>query len=194
MALTNLRKGLDMMKTKRIVSLLFLAAGLALSTASGAPIDNLSRYFAGNYKGVTPGNHLLMQINPMATDITHPYDYFIQVSGQFENINVREQGVLRIEPQGASIYLGYVPHFNPAVSSMSPGAGRFSVGELNASCSTYLAVDGDGFAGETRPSDCSRAIRGAAGRTWRVEIEPNRLTLKDARTGETLRFEKDSKN
>lgn len=182
-----------MISTKRIVSFFFLAAGIALSTASGAPIDNLSRYFAGNYVGVTPGNHLMLQINPITTDVTHPYDYFIQVSGQFEKTNVREQGVLRIETQGNSIYLGYVPHFNPAISSMSPNAGRFSVGELNASCSTYLAVDGDGFAGDTRPSDCARAIRGTAGRTWRIEIEPNRVTLKDARTGETLRFEKEIK-
>jgi hypothetical protein len=182
-----------MMSTKRIVSFLFFAVGIAVSTASGAPIDNLSRYFAGNYTGVTPGNHLMLQINPVTFDMSHPYDYFIQVSGQFEKTNVREQGVLRIETQGNSIYLSYVPHFNPAISSMSPSAGRFSSDEMNSSCGIYLAVEGDGFSGDTRPSDCARAIRGTAGRTWRIEIEPNRITLKDARTGETLRFEKEVK-
>jgi hypothetical protein len=162
-------------------------------TAGAAPIDNLSRYFTGTYRGVTPGNNLTIQITPVTINIENPYDYFVAVSGQFEKTNIREQAVLRIETQGDSIHIGYIPHFDAAVSSISPSVGRFSSGELNAACGLYLKVEGDGFGGETRPSDCARAIRGTAGRSWRVEIEPNRITLKDAKTGETLRFEKEEK-
>lgn len=170
-----------------------LLAIVTAATAGAAPIDNLSRYFAGTYRGVTPGNNLTLQITPVTIDISNPYDYFLTVSGQFEKTNIREQSLLRIETQGDSIHIGYIPHFNPAVTGISPSVGRFSPDELNAACGLYLKVEGDGFGGETRPSDCARAIRGTAGRSWRVEIEPNRVTLKDAKTGETLRFEKEEK-
>jgi hypothetical protein len=135
----------------------------------------------------------MLQINPVTINLSNPYDYFVTVSGQFEKVNIREQGLIRIEPQGDSIHFGYIPHFNPGVTGISPSVGRFSSDELNAACGVYLKIEGDGFAGETRPSDCARAIRGTGGRSWRVEIEPNRITLKDAKTGETLRFEKDQK-
>lgn len=170
-----------------------LVALATAMTAGAAAIDNLSRYFAGMYRGVTPGNNLTIQITPVTIDMTNPYDYFVTVSGQFEKTNIREQALLRIETQGDSIHIGYIPHFNPAVTGISPSVGRFSPDELNAACGVYLKIEGDGFGGETRPSDCARAIRGTAGRSWRVEIEPNRITLKDAKTGETLRFEKEEK-
>jgi len=175
-----------------VIGLLVLVTAMTAG-AGPAPIDNLSRYFAGMYRGVTPGNNLTLQITPVTLSMTNPYDYFVSVSGQFEKTNIREQAVLRIETQGDSIHIGYIPHFDAAVSSISPSVGRFSPDELNAACSLYLKVQGDGFGGETRPSDCARAIRGTAGRSWRVEIEPNRVTLKDAKTGETLRFENEDK-
>ena len=176
----------------RAAAIALVAVATAL-TASAAPIDNLSRYFAGVYRGVTPGNNLTIQITPVTIDLSNPYDYFVMVSGQFEKTNIREQALLRIETQGDSIHLGYIPHFDPAITGLSPSVGRFSPDELNAACGVYLKVEGDGFGGETRPSDCARAIRGTAARSWRVEIEPNRITLKDAKTGETLRFEKEDK-
>jgi hypothetical protein len=165
------------------------------TTAGAAPaaVDNLARYFTGNYRGVTPGNNLILQINPITLSMTNPYDYFVTISGQFEKTNVREQGLIRIEPQGDSIHFGYIPHFNPAVTGISPSVGHFNSDELSSACGIYLKIQGDGFAGETRPSDCARAIRGTAGRTWNVEIEPNRITLRDAKSGETLRFEKEEK-
>jgi hypothetical protein len=126
-------------------------------------------------------------------NLSNPYDYFVTVSGQFEKTNLREQALLRIEPQGDSIHIGYVPHFNPGVTAMSPGVARFSSDELNSACGVYLKIEGDGFGGETRPSECARAIRGTAARSWRIEIEPNRITLRDAKTAETLRFEKEDK-
>lgn len=169
--------------------------GLALAIGAGtalavAPIDNLARYFAGIYRGVTPGNELMLQITPVTINISNPYDYFLTVSGKFENVNVREQGLLRIEPQGDSIHLGYIPHFNPGISAVTAGVAHFTNDELSSACGMYLKIIGDGFGGDTRPSECARAIRGSAGRSWRIEIEPNRITLKDAKTGETLRFEK----
>lgn len=165
------------------------------STAGAAPaaVDNLARYFTGFYRGVTPGNNLTLQINPVTINFSNPYDYFVTVSGQFEKTNVREQGLIRIEPQGDSIHLGYIPHFNPGITGISPSVGRFNSDELNAACGVYLKIEGDGFGGETRPSDCARAIRGTAGRTWNLEIEPNRITLRDAKSGETLRFEKEDR-
>jgi len=184
---------------KRTVTAAAIVAALvfgatAASAAGPVPVNNLARYFPGNYQGATPGNDLLIQINPISIDMIHPYDYFATISGKFDQTSVREQGVLRIEPQGNSIYMAYIPHFNPGVSAVSPQPGNFTADELNASCGIYLRVEGDGFAGETRPSDCARAIRGTAARSWRVEIEPNRITLKDARSGETLRFEKGAKS
>lgn len=176
----------------RAAAIALVALATAL-TAGAAPIDNLSRYFAGMYRGVTPGNNLTLQITPVTISLSNPYDYFVTVSGQFEKTNIREQALLRIDTQGDSIHIGYIPHFNPGVTAISPSAGRFSPDELNAACGVYLKIEGDGFGGETRPSDCARAIRGTAARSWRVEIEPNRITLKDAKTGETLRFEKEEK-
>ena len=49
----------------------------------------------------------------------HPFDLFLQVSGQFEKDNVRQQGVIRLEAQGQDIYFTYIPHFNPAVTALS---------------------------------------------------------------------------
>jgi hypothetical protein len=173
--------------------LLLLAALGGPGRAAGAAIDNLQRYFAGNYTGVTPGNHLLLQINPVNFAFAQEYDYFLTISGTFEKTNIRQQGLIKIQAQGDSIYLGYIPHFDPAITGVSPGINRFNSDELDSACGTYLYIVGDGFGGQTRPSDCIRAIRGAAGRSWNVEIEPNRITLKDAKTGETLRFEKETK-
>jgi len=171
-----------------IAALAFITAGSTVARA--AAIDNLSRYFAGTYRGVTPGNDLMLQINPVTINIDNPYDYFLTISGKFEKTNMRQQGVIRIEPQGDSIHLGFIPHFNPGITGVSPQVGRFTSDELNSACGVYLKIEGDGFAGETRPSDCARALRGTAARSWRIEIEPNRITLKDVKTGETLRFEK----
>lgn len=169
---------------------LFFLAAPGLFAAGPAPIDNLARYLAGTYIGVTPGNNVTINIVPVTFNLSHPYDYFVTVFGKFGKVNYRSQGVIRVEPQGDSIYVGYLPHFNPAISSMSPGVGRFSSEELNSACGEYLKVEGDGFSGVTRYSDCARAIRGTAGRSWQVDIEPNRLMFKDVKTGETLRFEK----
>ena len=178
----------------RAAAITVLAIVTAATAGAGpAPIDNLARYFTGKYRGVTPGNNLMLQINPVSISMSNPYDYFVTISGQFEKTNVREQGLIRIETQGDSIHFGYIPHFNPAVTSISPSVGRFNSDELSSACGIYLKSQGDGFAGETRPSDCARAIRGTAGRTWDVEIEPNRITLRDAKSGETLRFEKEEK-
>jgi hypothetical protein len=179
--------------SKRIFPVVAALALGALPAGAGlAPIDNLARYLPGNYRGATPGNELMIQINPVSLDPARPYDYFVSVFGKFNGTYIREQGVLRIDPQGGSIYLGYLPHFNPGVTSVSPNVARFSSDELNAACGVYLKIQGDGFGGETRPSDCARAIRGTAGRSWNIGIEPNRITLKDAKSGETLRFEKET--
>ncbi len=177
------------------IAAVILSAGSARAQIfAAAPIDNLARYFAGTYEGVTPGNQLVLTITPVTLSMSRPYDYFLTVSGKFEKTNIHEQGVLTIESQGNSIHVGYIPHFSPTVSALSPNVGRFTSDELNSACGVYLKVEGDGFSGDTRPSDCARAIRGTAGRSWRISIEPNRITLKDVRTEETLRFEKAAKS
>jgi hypothetical protein len=178
----------------RAAAIALLALVTATTAGAGpAAVDNLARYFTGNYRGVTPGNNLILHINPVSINMSNPYDYFVTISGQFEKTNVREQGLIRVEPQGDSIHFGYIPHFNPAVTGVSPSVGRFNSDELNSACGIYLKIQGDGFGGETRPSDCARAIRGTAGRTWDLEIEPNRITVRDAKSGETLRFEKEER-
>lgn len=152
----------------------------------------LSAMFSGTWQGSTPGNELLLQIRSATTDPSHLYDLYVQVSGKYQGQNIRQQGLLRLEPQGKSVYVGYIPHFDPTVSALSTDVARFTDEEANAACGLVMDPKGDGFAGETVGSTCARAIRGALGK-WTIEVEPGTLRIRDVKTGETLRFKKGGK-
>jgi hypothetical protein len=163
-----------------------LAAAAAQGASANAAFD-LATLLSGTFQGTTPGNELRLDLRPVPTDGQHPYDLFLEATGKFQGENVRRQGLLRLEQEGRDVYVGYVPHFDATVTSMSANATRFTNSEANAACGFHLAPRGDGFAGETSGSSCAIAMRGAIGK-WSLEIESGMLRLRNVESGETLRF------
>jgi hypothetical protein len=153
-------------------------------------IYEISAMMSGTFEGATPGNHLMLRLSPVALEPARPYDLFLSVTGSFENDNVYQQGVIRLETQGDDIYFTYIPHFNPQVTSLSSDAGRFTERELSSACSFVLNPKGDGFAGNTLGSaTCALAMRGAVGK-WSVETEPGSIRVRNVDSGETLRWKR----
>lgn len=178
------------------------AAAPATSEARSAPDRDrprggnaeadLASMLGGRYEGVTPGNKLHLNVTGVAFhSLSHPFDLFLEVSGQFDDTNIREQGFLHLSNQGRGVYVGYIPHFDPTVSGLSPRAARFTASEANAACSLYLEPQGDGFFGDTQGTTCALAIRGALGK-WSLRVEPGGLVVRSESSGETLRFRRAS--
>jgi hypothetical protein len=180
-----------MKSTSRVITIgvALLVATLPLAAASLNPQIELSGMLSGIFRGSTPGNDLSLTIRSVTTDPSHLYDLYVTVSGKYQGTNVRQQGLIRLESQGKSAYLGYIPHFDPTVSSMSANAARFSDEEANAACGLVMEPKGDGYGGETVGSTCARAIRGAMGK-WTIEVEPGSLRIRNSQSGETLRFKR----
>jgi hypothetical protein len=186
---------------KHLVAALVLAAAPAIPALAqqDAPssrssrdsrIYEISAMMSGTFEGATPGNHLLLRLSPVALEPARPYDLFLSVMGTFENDNVYQQGVIRLETQGDDIYFTYIPHFNSQVTSLSADAGRFTERELSSACSFVMNPKGDGFAGNTLGSaTCALAMRGAVGK-WSVETEPGSLRVRNVDSGETLRWKR----
>ena len=163
-----------MKKTTRLG--IFLAALLAAALPLGAA-DNkmfeLSQMLSGTFQGSTPGNDLRLTIRSATTDPSHLYDLYVQAAGKYQGRNVRQQGLIRLESQGKGVYFGYIPHFDPGVSSLSSDVARFTESEANAACGLVMEPASDGYEGETVGSTCIRAIRGATGK-WTIEVSPAR--------------------
>ncbi|MEP6993245.1 MAG: CpcT/CpeT family chromophore lyase [Acidobacteriota bacterium] len=158
------------------------------ATASSDKLFDIASILSGTFEGSTPGNHLRLNLRPLSIDPEHPYDLFLEVTGQFEKDNVHQQGVIRLERQGSDIYFTYIPHFDPAITALSSGAGRFTERELTSACSFVVKPEGDGFAGDTLgTTTCALAMRGASGK-WSVELEAGNIRLRNTVSGETLRF------
>ena len=166
-----------------------LLAALPLAAASANHVADLATMLSGSYEGTTPGNEIRLTIRSVTTDPSHLYDLFLQATGKYQGENVRQQGLIRLESQGNGVYVGYIPHFDATISSMSPDVGKFTDDEANAACGLVLGAKGDGFAGETVGSTCMRAIRGALGK-WTIEIEPGTIRIRNVKSGETLRFKR----
>jgi hypothetical protein len=154
---------------------------------TGTPEADFAAMFVGRWEGVTPGNKLVADVQSAPIRLTHPYDLFLEVSGTFDDVNIRQQGYVHLTAQGRGVFMGYIPHFDPTVSALSPRAGRFSSSEANAACSLNLEPRGDGYYGETQGTTCAFAIRGAVG-TWSLQVEPGQLVVRSTASGETLRF------
>lgn len=186
------------MKTTTRVAILgavLLAATLPLSAQKGSSANQpyeLSSMFSGTWEGSTPGNELHLQIRSATTDPSHLYDLYVQVAGKYQGENVRQQGLIRLDPQGKSVYVGYIPHFDPTVTGLSADVARFTDSEASAACGLVMSPKGDGFMGETVGSTCARAIRGALGK-WTIEVDPATIRIRNVKSGETLRFRKASK-
>jgi hypothetical protein len=172
-----------------LLGLLAVASPLA---AAENPVAAAAGILSGTFQGSTPGNELRLDLRSIVTDPEHLYDLFFECSGKYQGQNVRRQGLIRLETQGRDVYLGYIPHFDPTVTSMSAQATRFTESEANAACGLTLAARGDGFAGETPGAGCALALRGVLGK-WTVEIEPGSFRVREVKTGETLRFKRISK-
>lgn len=153
-----------------------------------------SSMLSGNWTGSSPGNDLRLDIDSVIIrSLSHPHDLFLRVTGAFQGTNIGQSGYLHLQNQGDDLFVGFIPHFDPTVTSMSREAGRFTSSETNAACSFYVTPRGDGFVGETRGSTtCALAIRGAVGK-WVLEVEPGTLAVRHAESGETLRFRKSSR-
>lgn len=165
-------------------------ASAALGQGSDSPVYVISSQLSGNFEGVTPGNHLTLNLSPVTLEPARPYDLFLSVTGQFENDNVVQQGVIRLETQGRDVYFTYIPHFSPQVTALSADAGRFTERELSSACSFVMNPKGDGFTGETLgTTTCALAMRGAIGK-WTIETEPGGIRVRNNDSGETLRFRK----
>lgn len=171
---------------------LLVSGQASRAAASSNPALDLAQILSGTFQGTTPGNELRLDLRPVTTDSEHPYDLFLEVAGKYQGQNVRRQGVVRMETAGKDVYFGYVPHFDPTVTSMSADAARFTPSETNAACGFHLKPVGDGFTGETSGSSCAIALRGVVGK-WTVELEPGGIRLRSAESGETLRFRRVSK-
>lgn len=184
---------------KHICAAVLLAAvaaspALAQSTSTDSRIYEISAMLSGVFEGATPGNHLTLNLTSVTLEPARPYDLFVSVMGTFENDNVYQQGVIRLETQGKDIYFTYIPHFSPQVTALSADAGRFTERELSSACSFVMNSKGDGFAGDTLGNaTCALAMRGAVGK-WSVELEPGSIRLRNVDSGETLRFRKTSKS
>ena len=185
-----------MKRTSRVTILAAAVLAAALPLAAAGAGDNtpyeLANLLSGTWQGSTPGNDLRLQIRSATTDPSHLYDLYVQVSGKYQGDNVRQQGLIRLEGQGKSVYFGYIPHFDPTVTAMSTDVARFSEEEANAACGLVMDPKGDGFAGETVGSTCARAVRGALGK-WTIELEPGSIRIRNVASGETLRFKKAGK-
>ena len=180
-------------RTLSIVAAALLALALPAVAATQNQVLDLVSILSGTWQGSTPGNDLRLEIRSVTTDPSHPYDLFLSISGRFGKTNVRQQGLMRLESQGRTVYVGYIPHFDPTVTALSPNAARFTSEEANAACGLNLKEEGDGFSGETVGSSCVRAIRGAIGK-WILDMEPGSIRLQHAESGETLRFQKAAKD
>ena len=180
-----------------LLGFVMLASTAGTPSAAGAAtrdrIFQIASILQGRFEGSTPNNHLTLDLSTVTIDPSHPFDIFVQVSGKFENDNVRQQGLIRLESQGEDIYFTYIPHFNPAVTVLSNDVGQFTERELTSACSFIMKPEGDGFGGETLGiTACAQAMRGAIGK-WSVELEPGGIRLQSVQTGETLRFTQTSK-
>jgi hypothetical protein len=181
------------MKRRIFIGMAVATLLAASSTLWGADSAyQIANILSGTFKGSTPGNELRLDFRPVPTDPQHPYDLFLDVSGKYLDAPVKRQGLVRIESQGRGIYVGYIPHFDNTVTSLSPDAARFSENEASAACGFSLNAAGDGFAGETSGSTCAFALRGATGK-WSIELEPGTIRLRNVATGETLRFRREGK-
>jgi hypothetical protein len=160
--------------------------------AADSPIVSVASILSGTFQGTTPGNELRLDLRTITMDPQHLYDIFFECAGKYQGENVRRQGLIRLEPQGRGVYLGYIPHFDATVTSLSPQATRFSESEANAACGLTLRPQGDGFIGETPGSSCALAMRGALGK-WTIEIEPGSFRIREVKSGETLRFKRVAK-
>jgi len=173
------------------------------SQASAAPPDDkpkatnavleIGPMLTGTFQGTTPGNNLsAVIVGNSSPNVGSVYNLSMRVTGTYRDGGVREQGVIRLENQGRTVSLQYIPHFDPAAGTLTTDALRFTPRELESACNFDVKARGDGYFGETVGStSCARAIHGAVGK-WSFEVEPGSIRIRNSESGETLRFKRTS--
>lgn len=161
---------------------------------TASAVLDLASMLTGTFEGSTPGNNISVIVTgTVSAASTTEYNLPVRVTGKYQDQGVRQQGVIRLENQGRTVLLTYIPHFDPAVGLLSIEALAFTPQELEAACNFDVMPRGDGFFGQTLGSTtCARAIRGAVGK-WSFEVEPGSIRIRSSQTGETLRFRRASK-
>ena len=103
-----------------------LSAATVLFASSEDQVLELMTILSATFQGSTPGNDLRLDLWPVAnSDLSH-HDLFLQVTGKYQGQVVRRQGLMRLEGQGKGVYVGYIPHFDPAVTALSSNAAVFT--------------------------------------------------------------------
>jgi hypothetical protein len=182
------------------LALALIGSGCTTSTSTSTPPEarrssnpaaDLAAMLSGRFEGASPGNKLTLNIQSVGIrSLEHPYDLFLEVRGKYQDDNVHQEGYLHLHNQGRDVAVGYIPHFDPTVSALSPGAARFTSSEINAACSVYFKPVGDGFVADTAGSTtCAFALRGAVGK-WEIRAEPGTIVVRNVESGETLRFKR----
>ena len=176
-----------------------LACSSATTSPGGAPAEaratsslpDLVSMLSGRFRGASPGNELFLDLGTVRARTGTQFDVFLTVSGRYRDTNIRRAGLLRLSTQGRDVHAAYIPHFDPTVTSLSQAASRFTQEELDAACTLYFSPSGDGYYGETRGSTtCAPAMPGAVGK-WTIEVDPSGIRVRNAESGETMRFVKD---
>jgi hypothetical protein len=179
------------------------SGGGAASQASSAPpadrpkttnaVLEIGPMLTGTFQGTTPGNNLTaVIIGNSSPNVGSIYNLSMRVTGSYRDGGVREQGVIRLENQGRTVSLQYIPHFDPAAGTLTTDALRFTPRELESACNFDVKARGDGYFGETvGTTTCARAIHGAIGK-WSFEVEPGSIRIRNSESGETLRFKRTS--
>jgi hypothetical protein len=80
-----------------------------MTAASADRVYDIAAILSNTFEGSTPGNHLTLDLRPVVMDPNHPHDLFLTVTGQFQNDNIKQQGVIRLEQQGNDVYFTYIP-------------------------------------------------------------------------------------
>src|SRR5574337_426887 len=135
----------------------------ATCTFAEVQLDTFVRYFSGTYRGVTPGNDLVMTINPIFAKNHSPLrTYYVTISGKYNRVNVYVHGVIELNTYGKYLSIHYVPDHNPASSELFSNVEEITRENIDDVCEVFLQEEGDGYGGHTRMSECARAIRGTA--------------------------------
>ena len=162
--------------------------------AAANPAVDLGSMLTGTFEGSTPGNNLTaVLLGTLSQSTGTEFNTSMRVTGKYNESPIRQQGVIHLESRGQTVYLQYIPHFDPTVGTLTTDMLRFTPRELESACNFDMKPRGDGYVGETiGTTTCARAIQGAIGK-WTFEVEPGSIRIRNSGTGETMRFKRTSK-
>src|SRR6266567_3742559 len=140
------------MKSRILIAAAMIALTSRCATSSGRgtanaanPVTAIASMLSGTFIGTTPGNELTLDFKTTGFESGDVFNIFLTAAGKYQDRNVRDEGVLRVEGQGRSVSVVYIPHFDPTRGALSRGATRFTAQELQSACSFSMNPRGDGY-------------------------------------------------